>query len=61
VPVIRRLNLTSFKLLAWSIDEKTSLERYGLKAKYIGQLALKTWGPENHTVFFFKKDVKSKE
>ena len=43
-PIVRRLNLTNFKLLAWNA-EKGDCRKFGLEADYLGHLSLATWGP----------------
>ena len=35
VPIVKRLNLTNFKILAWNA-EKGDCKYYGLEADYIG-------------------------
>ena len=56
VPIVKRLNLTNFKILAWNA-EKDDCEYYGLDADYIGKIGLNTWGAQNHTIYFYSKRV----
>ena len=56
--VVKRLNNTNFKLLAWIANQHQTLKIFKLEAVYLGNMRAATSGKENHTVFFYAKKSK---
>ena len=55
VPIVKRLNLTKFKLLAWCADDQ-KCKKYSLKnVELVKKLALTTWGRTSHMIYIYAK------
>jgi len=54
-PIVKRLNRTKFKLLAWCVDVQ-KCNKYNLKnVELVKKLPLTTWGKRSHMIYIYAK------
>ena len=58
--MVTKLNLTMFKLLAWSADKHRTLNTYKLKARYLGMMTGSTSCGSTHNIYFYAKVITDK-